>query len=427
MTTPIAASTTYYSYPKNEFIAFTVTFKPKNKYFLNLNTLRNKAIFLGKGTTGSVMRAKFKVETSDGKIKEKEYALKLFNELLGFDQTGKVCLKEFNCHTKIIQKIMEAWQHLELLHITPGTGIEKRPLLTFCQENKNYMLKKLYDKNLNEAIQSGCFDDKKLLFLGSKQLLEGMISLMTIGALYFDIKTANILVRIKSSSSAKSEETKFPESMNENPNKLEVAFSDFEKVSFLQFNENDDKIINETFIRMPPFLAHEEELSNLYEIKKKEKPAKEFIEKLHKLYTFALGALFFEMTTKMSLKKFLILKAFTTFCLTTNGASPSQIAEFWKNGCEIKRDKDLGNLLQKIDAKDHQFFLGLILQTSFPDLELLKMEVLQKGLIDHILISGAPQSYAELVAAMLNPDADKRISIHEALQRLTRQSDSTNT
>jgi serine/threonine protein kinase len=243
------------------------------------------------------------------------------------------------------------------------------------------------------AIQEGCFEDKRLLLLASKHLLEGMFTLMTIGALYFDIKTANILFG--------------------RHGKFEVAFTDFEKISFLQFNENDDEIIKNTSIRIPYLLANENEHLNLQKIQKNEKPAKEFIYNLHKLYVFILGAAFFEMATKMSLKKFIILKFFTAY-LTKNNSDPLLIIKYWKKGCEVQ-DKYLCTLLDIIETKDRMFFFNLINHTRYPNVDLLKNEEVQAGLIDQMLLSDVPKYYAHLVASMLKPDLGERINIQEAL------------
>lgn len=108
--------------------------------------------------------------------------------------------------------------------------------------------------NLFDVIHLGYFEDHNLLLLASKQLLEGMISLMSIGALYFDIKPPNILVGRNS--------------------KFEVPFSDFEEVSFRNFNDHDNEIIKNAFIKMSPYLAHPKELFELGQHKEKKIPLK---------------------------------------------------------------------------------------------------------------------------------------------------------
>jgi serine/threonine protein kinase len=292
------------------------------------------------------MRAKFIVETDDGLSKEKKFALKIFNSL-----SKKRCFDEFYCHTKIIELVKRNSKILESLNILPGTGIEKKPIHALSQGLNRCMIKKNYDTDLEKAIGDGCFEDTKLLLLGSNQLLEGMITLMTIGALYFDIKPDNILVGRKG--------------------KFEMAFCDFEGVSFLEFNKNDDKIIKNTFIRMIDYIAHDHELSNLFEIQKNEKPAKEFIEKLHKLYVYMLGALFFSMATSFDLKSFIL----------------------WS----LKINK---------------------ISSTPPEINFLRMENVQKALRDQMLKSKVPTFYADLVISMINPDAEERINIYDALQVL---------
>lgn len=387
-------------YSKDKLISFelvTKVTKPKKKYILDPQILEKKEGSLGSGTTGTVIRAKFKIEMTD-RLKEKEFAVKIFS-------FWKNCLEEFNCHQEIMQRIENSREELFKLNITPGIGIEKKSLYAFClieNYNSGYIVKNLYDKNLNTAIQERYFENKNLLFLASKHLLEGMLTLMTIGALHFDIKTANILVG--------------------RHGKFEIALTDFERISFLQFNDNDDETIKKTFIRIPYLLANENEVSNLMLIKKKEKPAKEFIYNLHKLYAFMLGAVFFEMTTKMSLKKFIILKFFTLY-LTENGSTPSSISHFWKKGCEIQ-DKYLHNLLNdNVIEKEHRMcFFNLINHTNYPDVDLLKSEEMQTGLIDQMLLFEVPQFYAQLVASMLKPDLEERINIQDALKILQNNS-----
>lgn len=246
-------------YAKDNITSFTLPSKKQpsvqKQYTLDLTTLGKEIDFIGKGVSGSVMRAGFNIQTTDGHSKKKQYALKIFESA---EDMG-----EFTSHQKIIKKIGRCSIILKPLNITPGTGIEKEPVYAFCHNNHKCIVKRLYNMNLNDAIHLGYFNDQNRLLLASKQLLEGMISLMSIGALYFDIKPLNILVGRNS--------------------EFEVVFSDFEEVLFRKFNEDDDAIIKKAFIKMPQYLPNILKLFDLQEIQKKEKPAKEFIDKLHKI------------------------------------------------------------------------------------------------------------------------------------------------
>lgn len=301
--------------------------------------------FIAEGTSGAVIRTKFIVKTEEGQTKEKKFALKIFHSL------DKQCLTEFNYHTKIIELIKHHSNTLESLNIVPGSGIEKGPIHALTQGRKNYMIKKNYDTDLLEAILKGYFKDTKLLLLGSKQLLEGMITLMTIGALYSDIKPDNFLVGRNG--------------------KFETVFTDFEGLSFLKFNENDDKIIKNLNIRTLPKYSHEQELINLLNLRNTEKPATEFIEKLHGFYVFTLGIIFFEMATGYGFKDFLLL---------------------------LMRNSSFHEV--------------------YPIENILRKKSVQKIVRDQLLQSNAPECYANLVISMLNPNGEKRISIYKALKVL---------
>lgn len=383
----ITPSTT--SFPKDVFepddhVIFTRFSKKKpsikKKYTLDPKTLGLETDLLGKGTFGSVMRANFNIHTTDGHSKEKHYALKKFKCLWDND--------EFTCHQGIIEKIGSCSEILNPLKIVPQTGIEEVPLFAFCQNGHKFIVKRLYNMDLTEAIHSGYISNKNLLLSGSIQLLEGLITLMSIGALYFDLKPKNILVGRNS--------------------KFEFALSDFGDVQFLNFNDDDKKIIKYTPLTLSEYLTPDQELLDLEEIQKREKPAKEFIEKLHKLYAFVMGAIFFEMGTQMVLKDFILLKDLIYF-LSDNGASSLKTNELWERGCKAKSEEEINALIDE---------MSIGTSYTYPTTDALYADRMRDSLYQYLLFSGTPKFYAELVIRMLNPDSDGRINVYEALEVL---------
>ncbi len=373
------------------YINFCHPSRQDKSYMIDPGILLGNNVSLGKGTSGNVVSATVKVVQGHD-IKEKEYAIKIFQLFSGDD--GQ---KEYTCNLEIHRRVEQNRQQLLDLGIIPGNGIEKKLLSVFTLEKRSCLVKKLYQKNLKLAVQQGVFNDKKLLISASTQLLEGICTLMLIGAMPFDIKLPNILVGRK--------------------DKFEIAFTDFERLTFLSSTSEDDKIVRETDIRMPPFLAHEEELMSLMEIKLKENPAKEFVARLHKLYSFVLGAAFFEMATQMSLMKFMFLKSFVFF-LEANMASPNEIEEFWKNGCGVD-EKKLCSLSNGLNEKYTQAYLFYSMGVpKYPDLEFLRTDSMQKAIVDYLYRLEAPKGYPELVASMLNADGESRIDILTALKTI---------
>lgn len=381
----------------DHLITFTLPSKKQpsiqKKFIFDPIALKKKVNFLGNGANGAVYRARLKIQAGDKPCKEKQYALKIFKTLKNRST------QEFNCHIIIIEKIEHPQYGLHALGIIPGTGIEKKPLHAFFEPTmpvtNNCLIKKLYDKNLNEAIQEGCFNDKNLLILGSKQLLEGLISLMTIGALYFDIKPSNILVGRNS--------------------KFELAFSDFEEVVCLKFkNEIDEEIIKTTQIRMNPYLVFVQDILDLEYLQKNNAPSEKFIKKLHSLYVFILGALFFEMATKMAFRTFLSLRHFTYY-LTEKGATDSQIADLW-NKCRTFQSGKGFTCLQEL-INDLMDEMGKTYRGP-DEINMTTIIQEQKTLHEYMLSTETPPLFADLVISMLNPDSLARISIYEALEIL---------
>jgi len=248
--------------------------KSTKTYILDPQNFFEQAKYLGKNPSNFFYQAKMTVE-SDKQRAEKEYSIKTFS-------TPQKSTEEYFCHLEIIKRTKYFHEDLTQLGVIPGSGIEKTPIGTATLDPKNYaLIKHLYDKNLRESIQEGYFDDPESLLQGSKQLLEGMVTFISTGTLYCNIELDSILVRKRK--------------------KLELAFTNFEQLSFLQFNATDeDRIKNELKLRLPYSPLYQKELLELLNLKKT-RPPQEFLENLHKLYVFALGVIFFEMTTKMRL------------------------------------------------------------------------------------------------------------------------------
>ncbi len=125
-----------------------------NKYYTIDRTALKSTDYLGAGATGSVIKAKCTVEDPNVK-KEKQYAIKIFYSL--FNKNPNI--EEFDCHGEIMRRLNQHQSTLCQQGITVGTGIEKKPLFAFSIKRSDYIMKKLYDNNLNAAIQQGCFQN----------------------------------------------------------------------------------------------------------------------------------------------------------------------------------------------------------------------------------------------------------------------------
>lgn len=363
------------------------------RYIIDPQLLNSSLDYLGNGTTGMVKKLKCSVEHAHHQ-KERAFAVKIFHSLFHITEHNE----EFNCHQEIHRRLTQKKNILFQLGITSGTGIEKAPLFAFSNASQGYILKKLYDKDLNQAIEDGVFEDPKNLLLGAQQLLEGLFSLMTIGALYFDIKPANILVG--------------------RSGRFEVAFTDFEKISFLHFDKRDEQIIKNIFVRMPTFLAHEDELNT---IDSKNRDHQEFISRLHKLYAFAMGAAFFEMSTKISLRKFILMK-YIKFFMQQDKAPVASIDQFWDDALKTK-DKHLGQLIGKIDSKYAMKLLGHMNHTKYPDIELMQFNEIQEGIQEQLQLCKAPAFFINVATSLLHTDSRKRMTIQKALHILQTNSE----
>lgn len=348
-------------------------------------------VLIGEGMSGAVIRAKFIAKSSKMESKEKKFALKFLYapSCPPFD--------EYKCHCKIISRVAKCKEQLEKLEIIPGTGIEKKPIYASFDNKdipQNYIVKQLYNGNLNQAIQAGYLENNQFLISASTQIVQGLITLMTVGAIYLDLKPSNILCGRK--------------------NKFEVVLSDFEKISFIKFSPQDHEIIKNVCINIPPYLAHDQELFKLHEIQKKDQPAQEFINKLHCLYVFMLGALFFEMATKTNIKKFIIISDIFTF-LQKYGITKFKSSESLEN---YLRAKDLNSFIEKINhfCENHKippYKLNYAI-------EMLEKKGVLTDIRSRILLSGVPEFFADLVIQMLTPDATKRIKIYDILSILRR-------
>jgi serine/threonine protein kinase len=362
--------------------------KKDKRYIIDPQLLNSSYDNLGTGTTGRVIKLKCSVERAHH-LKVKEFAVKIFHSLFHTNQHSE----EFNCYLEIHRRLAQKKDILTQLGITPGTGIEKVPLFAFSNASQICMLKKLYDMDLKKAVGKGTFEDPINLLLAAQQLLEGLLSLMTIGALYFDIKPANILVG--------------------RSGKFEVAFTDFEQISFLNFDAKDEQIIKNTEVRMPTFLAHENELNALTDSREDQQA---FISQLSKLYAFAMGAAFFEMCTKISLRKFILMKIFK-IVMQQNEAPNASIDQFWDEALKTE-DKNLGQLIGKIDSKYAMTFFGIINHTIYPDIELMQLKAIQEGIQEQMQLCNAPAFFINMTASLLNTDSGKRMSLQEALHIL---------
>ncbi len=376
---------------RNSQIIINSTTKADKRYIIDRDVLE-RAASLGEGMSGRVIKMKCKIEELN-QTKEKHYALKRFYSL--FNANDKI--EEFDCHQEIMFRLIQYRPLLCHQGIAIGTGIEKKPIFAFSLERSHHIMKKLYDKNLDEAIQQGYFQKATQLLEGAKQLLEGIFSLMTIGALYFDIKPANILVGRK--------------------DRFELAFTDFEKISFLRFDQTDDEVIQSALVRMPPILAHKGELDALIQCRfELQSPAQEFLARLHKLYSFAMGAVFFEMATQMSLRTFVFVKYFT-LCTEKNGTPISSIDQFWEKAKNV-RGANIVALKDVLDEKNQQPFLELVKHKQFPDLELMELKEVQQGLVEYLQTKQVPEFFIKLVTDLLQTKQEMRIEIGEALKIL---------
>lgn len=276
----------------------------------------------------------------------------------------------------------------------PARGIEKCPLGV----SGKYIVKKLYLKNLHQAIQDGDFDDKQKLLEASKQIVEGLLILIEIGAMYFDVKLANILVGRKT--------------------ELDVAFTDFERISFLSFHPDEDRqIIKNVHVRIPYFLTDQNEASKLAEIQKSS--PERFIEKLHQHYVFALGAIFFEMATRMPLSKFIFLKALEYFLKVEkiDEERAFLLTELAKN----LPYEELSILFNLCGDEVHQLLAWLIGKAKSPDAELLAIPEVAEQIPAAIIGSGASELYAVLVSNMIKQEPSDRIGIEEIAQNIQKQ------
>lgn len=358
----------------------------KKRYLINPADLKLHSYHLGQGSTGSVIKLKCSVESAQHQ-KVKEFAVKIFHSI-----NPNVHTAEFNCHQEIIRRIAEKKDVLSKQGITPGNGIEKPSLFAFSHHGKSYMLKKLYDHNLTTAIQAGVFKETAHLLAAAQQLLEGILSLQCIGALYFDLKPANIVVG--------------------RSGKLEVALTDFEKISFLNFDAKDNEIIKKSFVSMPIILAHEKELNQLTDSSPNPKI---FVAKLSKIYAFAMGAAFFEMSTKISLKKFILIKFFKAYLQQSE--APETVSKFWEEALNTE-DKNLGQLITKLDDKFIAQFYLVINHTIYPDIELLQTKVLQEGIRDQMKQCNIPAFFINMTASLLHIESSQRMTLQEALQSI---------
>jgi serine/threonine protein kinase len=375
--------------PSDEYLELSLK-EGEKKMFINPAFINRPAVCLGSGTTGSVFKIKCHVIT-DQKQKEKEYAVKVFNCFT----KGK---NEFTCHNEIMARLEKYHEQLSELGITPGVGIEKQilTLVNYSSLNRfDFTVKKLYDHNLSGAIANGFFAEQRNLVAAARQLLEGMLSLMTIGALHYDIKPANILVG--------------------RSGKMEVSFTDFEQIEFLHFDERDEEIIKRVSVRIPYLLANEDELNALLEIQRTHpKPAKEFLQKLHKLYSFMLGAAFFEMATKISLRKAIYL-TFFIHQLELQKVDSQIIAKLRESYTQID-DKYRGAVIKELEDEHKLLFYMIIGRTLYPDVEILQLPVVQKGLGEYMHNCQVPAFFIALIFNMLDHDQIQRISIPDALQ-----------
>lgn len=128
-----------------------------------------------------------------------------------------------------------------------------------------------------------------------------------------------------------------------------------------------------------------------------------------------MGALFFEMTTKISFYKFIILKD-VIFHLSENNASPLEMNEFWENSCKaISMDK-INVLIQK-SCKEIPY--------TPQDINILNTSKMQEALRKQMLAAGAPQFYANLIISMIQPEVNKRIDLYDALEELRNHDNSS--
>lgn len=124
-------------------------------------------------------------------------------------------------------------------------------------------------------------------------------------------------------------------------------------------------------MRIPYLLANEDELTALLKIQRTHpKPAKEFLQKLYKLYSFMLGAAFFEMATKISLRKAICLTFFIQQ-MELEEADNKVIAKFCESYTQID-DKYRGAVVNELEDKYKFLFYMIINRTRYLDVEVLQ-------------------------------------------------------
>lgn len=363
-------------------------------YFQSAETNSNKKYIISPECLNEIIARRFSktiyqpIQVND---RQKNFFIKVF-------QSSSHCQNEFEAHQTIHKRIEERKEHLLRLGITPGTGIEKRPPCASFHPDFPFMIKKPYRENLHDAIRRGLYSGNwKLLLEGAKQLTEGLITLIEIGALYTDIKTKNILCGRKG--------------------KIELAHTDFEGITFLS-PDNQDETLKKMEFRTAEFMVPYDEFMKLaFERHFKEISPDEFSSRLHKLYSINLGGIFLEMATKLNLMQFLFLKDFSHI-LSLKGASKECIDQFWSAGCGLEYNK---YSLISIDPQYNEMFQFFCMGApKGPSLYSLSEDDAEKLIIEAIEQTGAKKEFAELVASMVRMDPSKRISIKDVLPRLAK-------
>ncbi len=156
---------------------------------------------------------------------------------------------------------------------------------------------------------------------------------------------------------------------------------------------------------------------SLMKIQYSEEPVEDFKKGLYQLYSFALGALFFEMATKIPLSKFIWLKICENQ-MKQYSLPDTEISSFLNQA--VKEKTKYASRLIKSDWDQNLRFelLSIINQCNSPDLCLLSSDFVT-SFISKKFEEVTPKFYTEMVMAMIEAKGENRISIFDALKTIS--------